>query len=296
MNYDESTPAQFDGIEFPVVSWQRSGGLRFRAHEYNKQPGDRKEKNGRRGYVYRFGAVFTDTSRKFPELFPDTIRALVSRFESGMTAELVTPIWGTARAFCSNWNEAFDAKITSGEVVDLEFQEDDETILNIKDLVIRQRFSAIDDNQAFLDSVRKAYEETSEEKSLLDKIDAAATVVKQVIGEGELTALKFLSKVERLVGLCEYADRTLVGLADPKKQPVLDSMLDLWHAAVSIREDFQSKSLKIQTYTVPKRMTISEVSNAIYGDTFHVDDLMTLNALPDFLAISAGTAVQYYPE
>ena len=50
----------------------------------------------------------------------------------------------------------------------------------------------------------------------------------------------------------------------------------------------------IDSFFVPRTMTVSEVSIAIYDDTTHALELLQLNAFDDALAIPPGTIVEHY--
>lgn len=54
------------------------------------------------------------------------------------------------------------------------------------------------------------------------------------------------------------------------------------------------KSRPIVTYTTPRRMSITEVSVAIFGDTSHTRDLLVMNSLEDALHIPSLTAIRHY--
>lgn len=292
--FDQAVPASFDGIEFLITSAELTGSYRLAEHVIPKRDGVELETNGRSLYIFSVSALFVDTSGTYPNLYPRDLTRLVSKFEQGVTGKLTLPGWGSYDCICANWRRSYTTAMTSGETVNLEFKERQDPN-TVDDVAVEARAAAVDNSAAYLAKVRAEMAETPEDTSLLDDIEAAAQVVKQVRDAGDLNAQIYLAKVQRLIGLCEEAERTLASFKDPMNHPVFEAVMDLWYAAVTIGQDFASRQVVIATYTVPKRMTISDVSQAIYGNTSQVDDLVALNVLPDYLAIPPGTPVKYYP-
>jgi hypothetical protein len=103
--------------------------------------------------------------------------------------------------------------------------------------------------------------------------------------------------------LAQQADRvmnacaTLEALAlfnDPMNWPVLDAVHDVWASANAVSLDVLAQSRPMESFFVPRTMTVLEVSIAVYGDTTHALELLQLNAFNDALAIPPGTIVIYY--
>ena len=101
------------------------------------------------------------------------------------------------------------------------------------------------------------------------------------------------AQADRVMNACATLE-ALVLFNDPMNWPVLDAVHDVWASANAVSLDALAQSLPLESFFVPRTMTVSEVSIAVYGDTTYALQLLQLNAFDDALAIPPGAIVLYY--
>lgn len=291
-------PLSFARIKFPFERITTTGGVRNHVHEFPHAPGGEPEKMGRSLYKVSIICQFHDVPGSdleilYPDLFPARLTHLRDLFETQITDDLVVPNIGTIRAFCTNWTEVIDVKITSGESVTLEFLEDQDEEATAKEL---PTFSPLLlDRQALTlkGMVGALY---LEPPSIFQQINDAVNSVKAISGIADAATNLIVAKLEGITRLCSEAADQVPSLQEPPNFAVLDALKDVWFSAQQLALDVAQRHITIQTWTVPRVMSVTEISAAIsqLGSQVDVDDVIDLNAtIDDRFAVQPGTQIRY---
>jgi hypothetical protein len=281
--------ASFAGLAFPYTKIGIVGGLDYHLHKYLHRPGGEIESLGRKPYEFTFHSEFHTTMRAWTNAYPALLSKLISTFESEATAPLVVPNIGTVQAKAIKWPRNLSARIRSGESVELVFLEDSQNQLVVSSIASFS-MAAVPIQAAVLAGVVGAQ---GLDPSLLDDILNAVANLTAVLDEAELMGAILAQRADVLMNACAALE-SLALFNDPMNWPVLDALRDVWASANAVSLDALAQSLPLDAFFVPRTMTVSEVSIAVYGDTTHALELLQLNALNDALAIPPGTIVKHY--
>lgn len=289
--------ASFASIAFPYKSCRVQGALRDKVHEYPHVPGGAPEKLGRKLYEIHFSCIFDERliPAHWADLWPHNLATLRTLWENGETADLVLPSIGTVKAYCRNWTQTLDAKIRSGEAVELEFVEDQESgFANILPPPGGNGLgSAITEFLSTYAARRNAL--TEESQGLLDGVQDAANSVLSIKDQVSLYGSRVEAQVRSTAALFAAADKQVRELNDPTFYDLLDSFQGLWAAIVALDQDLVGNGGTLQRYVVPMTMPVAEIARALFGDSTRTADLLQLNGFPDPFAVPAGYGVNYYP-
>lgn len=291
----------FDGLPIPFKKLTIKGGLREHTHEFPHADGGKVEKLGRKLYTFNVNAIFLDEARGFTNLL-NTVADLRNKWEFGRTGELVIPNIGTILAVATNWTETLDAKMRSGEEVEIEFLEDEEFLL--KDVVSEAGYydlvaadvalqlevaklpPAVDTGAA--PNIGGNVQQTPDLfAALADAVDAVAGFADQV----ELAGNQLEARVRKVQSLCERIDRSLDILNKPVNHRLLDAFQGVWEASVKLGANIVKATTGTILYKTPAPMSVSQVSVAVYGKTDRASEILRCNAIEDAFNIPAGTTL-----
>jgi prophage DNA circulation protein len=292
--FDQLPKFSFGGIVFPVEGYDVAGGIRDHIHEYPHAAGGAPEKLGRRLYTVKVRASFQATFDKYPGLWPTSLAKLIQFFEAQKTLPLVIPTKGTIQAYCRNWSSAVEAKVRSGERVDLEFVED-QSQANLISALVNVSTKNITTTLANYNAAKILADfSTLPSTSIFDAISNAANAF-LAIGDMTQAATNLVSaKLTALVDLIKQVDQADF-VKDPKNYPLITALHDLWDAAQTQAANINRKAIEPAVWVVSAPMAMSAIASALYGDTSRQTELMQLNAVEDVLRVPAGTAIRYYP-
>jgi prophage DNA circulation protein len=287
--------AAWNGIEFPVKRYSVKGSLQHHVHKYPHAKGGAFENLERNLYEIRMSAFFLEHLGLYPDLWPLKLSKLRESFESGNRGRLHIPTIGTMDARCINWTQELDVKIQSGEMVELEFLEDESQDFLI-DAVVSAGTRASDLIGSLTNEAARSQmaEKLGYVPDIFQSITNAANEVFAIKDFTDVTGAWVESKIRGLDALIRQADETVVELQDYRNSNVLQAMRDLWLSLDKLSKDVQGKGSEILTWVVPTAMTIAQVSTAIYGDATHAIDLLQINSVQDALSVPAGTVINYY--
>lgn len=279
----------FDGIEFPVESCTIKGGLRDHVHEYPHADGGAPEKLGRRLYTFSIRAKFLDEAVGYSGLFPTGINTLRSKWEAGRTGELRIPSIGTILAYAVDWTETLDGKMLSGETAEVQFREDQEYLLTeIVDVTATSLAAASAQMILALDPYRQRGVGGLD---LFDAIQNAVNLVTDVADQVELYGNQLEARILKVQSLCEQCDRAVKILSQPVNHRLLDALHSTWEAAVRLHRDVLRVSRPPLRYTTPALMSVSQIAQALYGDTSRAVQIMQMNPFEDPFRVPRGTAI-----
>lgn len=287
----------FAGIAFPYKEITMDGEMRHHVHEYPHSPGGLPEKLGRKLYAFDITVPFHGNliPPQYKGLWPENLAMLVSKFELGMTEDLVIPqIGAPIRAFCTNWKRVLKSTNTVGETVTLKFLEDDEdrrlpnniTKVKLDKLTPLKSELEVDAGNSLLGSLSRS-------------IDSILRLVDGVLAYRDLFdaySTLMLDKLESVISMIHSVIETSQYIANPENWAVTDRLHELWRACLDLRDDLAAKNIVIKTYVVPAAMTLAQVAWAIYKQTGRSSDLMQLNVIDDPLEIRRGAVIRFYPD
>lgn len=288
----------FDAIEFPVEDHSIKGGARHHVHEFPRVPGGAVEKLGRSVYRISCSAIFVDTFKLYPGLYPSSLNRLVALFETSTTADLVVRGWRTIPAFCINWDRAFAAKMLSGEKVKLEFIEDQSAYFLTENLVApaARVDTSTADMRAAVAKIRMGNTPGTLAQVLdaVDKIDTYVTAMQAAIDAGPLFANLVEAHAERVLAQVRVADK-LVESTYPENLAFVLAVRALADLVLRRRNDTLNARVTAATYVVPVDMPVSQIATNLYGSSVRGSELVALNGLSDPSRVRAGTSLTYYP-
>lgn len=281
--------ASFDTIEFPVRSHRIRGGIRDHIHEFPHADGGKPEKLGRKLYTITMNAVFYDAFKNYGDLWPGKLADLRRRFELSTTGRLVVPTVGSISAYCRNWDQDMDYRILSGETCSLEFVEDDPLAFAIDiDLVSAGAASL----ELLILSVKAPPGASVYDSSLFDKLNDAVNKVLSYRNEADMAGRILESRIAYATGLCSTID-SLASMRTADQALLADSLHSLWDALQTLGQNVIAAAGTAQTFTVGVRSSVTDVSNAIFGDASHAMEILQTNAIDDPYSIPAGTQLTY---
>lgn len=289
--FDQLLFASFDSIQFPVRKVTVKGGIREHSHEYPKVPGAASEKLGRKLYTISMnGPFYNNLLPPWDEsLWPGALSDLRDRFEEELTSDLLIPTIGTIKAFCTNWSQTMDARIRSGEDVELEFKEDQSSAFLLDGIINIKGTSLLAEG--------KSLEEIATAAGLNDifaELEAQIDGVTAIIGTAEMYSGAGQAKLAGLISTFDRLDATVGALNDPANATLLEAYLNSWASAQALQQDLLRQQRPLIIYEVPTLMAVSDVSRAIYGDTSKATDILGLNPIEDAFAIRRGTVLRVY--
>lgn len=320
--------AAFDGIAFPVTSYEVSGGIRDHIHEYPHSPGGAAEKLGRSLYQIRYTAIFDQRVTGYGDnLWPGDLSDLRDRWEQEVTSTLTIPTIGDIQAYCKLWTErATPASRQSGVEVEMEFVEDQAQAFLVNGLVqitstsLKSAGDEFDTQfQPLLEggtvsataptrivappagttpratTFQGAYTQLrTSDVTALTKIRQAYQTALTVIEKPSRFADQVLRAAETLITLCQQNYDRIRVLKNPIMHERANAYKRLWSAAVKLRDDLNKQAPKVLVYVAPIDTSIGAVSRSIYGDSTYASQIMQLNAIPNPLAIPKGARLRYY--
>lgn len=315
---DQAQKCSFGGVEFPIIRIDVVGGLRDHIHEVPHADGAIPEKLGRKLYVIRIRAIF-DEGIQVPfqvrgentPTYPDILGLLRDLFERGLSRDLVLPNLGTIRAYCRSWPQTLDVLVRSGETADFEFVEDPQ-VSNAGVFVIEavpaasSMFIQLDhfNQEGALQQDRLAAAKAAlppggsldlSEVSNVDPgaISALSSAFGQIIALRDQEGLYGQLLEAAVAGVLRYADLVANAVTSPLDVSLLYSVLDIVSATQKFEKNAINTVAPIKHYTVTKYMSATQVSTAIFGNTSHAVDILSMNPIADAFRIPPGTVIAY---
>lgn len=297
---DSFPKAAFDGIEFAYSAISLKGGIRYALHEFPHAAGAEPEKMGRKAYIVSFRAFFHDIpktalDREYPDAYPNSLRILREKFESQITGDLTIPTVGKIKAVAIDWTQQYDVRSPTGESFDIEFVEDQAASFLIAAIGTSTNGAiAVEEasNAAFAAAALADFKKKNTH-GFFQSLNDAVNLFKGALGAGDAFSRVLEGKIQGLVNLCAFADSQLEEMQHPSNHLVVTALKDLALAAKQFGENITQSSQRILLYTVPRMMTIGQVSTVLYGTSEKGSDILLLNTVADAFAIPAGTQLRY---
>lgn len=316
---DNLPRSQFGSIIFPVARHRLRATQRKHIHEFPHRDGGAPEKLGRSLYTITLQAPFHRDLEQFPDLYPRSINDLQVLFEQGKTQKFVYPTVGSFDAFISAWDRQSDARVRSGELVEMELTEDQSSDFLTTEILDSAHFAAFgstaDEVAAQLASLQAQLipsadatatvaippeqiaakvDFSANDLGLFDSLQALANDITGISDTADLFSNLVQTKVQQLANICGQIDQSL-SLQDARSFNLLEAVHNLWGLCTRVLNDSQQQRVSIQQWIVPISMPITMVATRLYGNASRADDLLALNDIPNPQSVRAGTTINYYP-
>jgi prophage DNA circulation protein len=289
--FDQLPRASFDGLEFPIEECEVKCALRHHVHLYPHSPGGALEKLGRELYRITMRGNFQTRFPKWGDnLWPGTLAGIRDRFENEVTSDLVIPTIGTIKACLVDFTQVQTAKIRSGEKANFTFIEDQSSAFLVNGLInVKVDMPATADSiVALSDEAPPAFGDFFD--TIVGMIDSVTALGDQVELYGSLMS----SKLQGIADACAALEDRFAIFDDPEHHELLYAVHDLRSAAITQREDVLRKSVPLITFTTPIVMSVTDISNRLYGVSDRATEILQLNALEDAFRIPVNTNVRAY--
>jgi len=296
--HDGLPRTKFGDVEFPGEVIDLDGEGRHHAHEYPHAPGGAPEKLGRRLYRVTIEAPFHATLPLYPGLYPDGMNTMRGYFEQQATLQLTHPTAGQFPAFITRWKQKKSAKVRSGELVSMDFLEDQAASFALAALTTSTGASALEPTAAQLQSDLAAAQNDIQlspaDASLFDALQASVNSVLALQDTANLYGNRLNASLAQMVNLCSQIDG-LTSLQDARAWPVIDTLRNLQALGIKIQNDQLAQQVNLALYTVPFTQPVLQLALTLYGDASKQSDLLSLNQINDPMNVRAGTSIKYYP-
>lgn len=290
---------QYGDVIFPAESHVVHGSGRKHIHEYPHSPGGAPEKLGRGLWNVTIKGLFHSTFRNYPDLYPNGMNKIRRYYELQQTLTLVHPSIGSFPAFIVDYRQSKTARVRSGETLDLEFLEDQQTAFLVSATAQTSQATIIVWSQNVADLmalIRPQLQLRPKDIGLFTSLQNAANAVLAIKDTAALYGNLLAAKVDQLASLCAQVD-ALPAMQDPRAWPIVNALHELWSQTVKLANDLLGRRVSLQKYIVPRTASLTIISGDLYGDTLHSSDLYALNStrITTPLAVPAGTELRYYP-
>lgn len=290
--FDGFKKLAFGDIEFPYVSIAINGALNHHVHQYLHRPGSEIESLGRRAYEIRVEAQFHTNMPSWPDLYPNRLSQLVSLCESEQTFPLYVPnLGGELPCKCIAWPRRLLASVRSGESVDFTFLEDSTEQYTADKLITFTSTTIVPQ----YDAVKFEVESLGDPEAL-SWLDAVLTELDKVLGAQESIANEADYQHARVDGLFDRVGKLarVPALQTADGSAALRATLGLWGTVGTQMNDSLITTRPLAAYTTPRdKMSVIDVSLALFGDPSHAMEILRYNDLDNALAIRVGTEVRY---
>lgn len=298
--FDGLPRTKFGDIQFPGEIHRLRSVFRHHVFEYPHSPGGAIEKLGRGLWQCTVRGNFQATFPGYPDLYPNSMATLRGYYGLGATLNFTHPTLGTFPAMITSWDQVKDAKIRSGEKVDIEFLEDQDASFSVTETLVSADYTAIGPSAqqlaAELAAIRGDLTLSQNDLSLFDAIQSTVNSVLALKDTANLYGNLYAAKVLQVVSLCQQLDVSQ-NMQDARAWPLVDAMQVVWQNAIRIEQDLQAQRAQLSDYTVPFAMPLLQVAINLYGDASRQEDLLALNSdrIDNPISIRAGTDIRYYP-
>jgi hypothetical protein len=280
----------FDGVEFAVLRYSITGGLRTHTHEFRHTPGGHIEKLGRKLYQVSVEAIHSVNSRLYPNALT-TEAEIRLKGETETTGPLVIPHIGTFQAVCTDWPVDVDFRMRrDGLTSRYTFLEDQQTAFLVESSVTVNAGGIVPKADAIVEECEVA----GVDPDLFSSILALATQIQALGSQIDEAGASYIDKIGALISACQIVYDTFDIFADPANHRVGAAVRDLCVAAISLQQDVLRKGRPIIDHEVTFTQSVSDVSVALYNSTLGAMDIMKMNPIEDAMAIPPGTTLRVY--
>ena len=290
--------AAVDDLEFPCTLIEQHGARAVAENEQWRRDGAELVDGGRRAYRGRMTAVLLSSIDGYGELFPRRYEDLVRVFETRAEVTLRHPLLGTFRVKVPTWTPRIEGRVRNGGHIDFEW--------------IEQRAGVV--GVVALDPERGDGDPEAETLAAADATDTAlaaagapmtptvVSTVKPAVAKAVAKDATYPELVRSLADIDDAAadaDLALAARAFTASTAVAihaarRAVTDLRAAAARLGAALLPDPSRTRTFVAPRRMTLAEVSLAVYGSPARAADLRIANGIAT-TTVRAGRALRVLP-
>lgn len=290
--------ARIESYEFPVTTVDQDGGRAVSEHEAWRRDGAELVDGGRKAYRGSLTAVLVNTIPGYGELYPRRLEDLVRAFETRGEMELAHPLLGTFRVMVPTWKPRLEAKVRNGAFLDFTWTEQRASAVGV---VTTSTDRGTGDPEAEVPTAAAAADEALSAAGVAQETSLVA-VVTPALDTATAEGVPF-ADLSRALGSITTA--TTLASSTLAARPYTASTATTIHAArralaeldasVSrLRAALLPDPARTRVYVAPRRMSLAEVSQAVYGTPSRAADLRVANGLAGAF-VSPGRSLQVLP-
>jgi prophage DNA circulation protein len=279
-----------------LVSWNDRFGMRLAGHQYLKRDGAEQEPMGAEPGRFTVRLCFLGAS------WAKQYRALVASIRKDPRGQMVHPIFGTLQVACEGIQDA--AVVPAAEL----------DAINISASFVEDAIDATIVADAFVGPAAHQGRVSNLAASLITAISGYAALVAQAAAltaaavsfavdavaassndqpdpslDGQLAALGTSTQ-----GLISAVLASPQSTSDATAYPVLDAIEQLYAECLALADAVAASKPTIVTYVVTGDTTLPTLAATLYGKDgrSRMDEIATLNRIPDPFRIRAGTTLR----
>lgn len=283
---DQIVRAAFNGVEFPVLSFNDRRANAVAEHKSWRQDGSRLEDTGREALTVtmRVGLLNGMTGAWPADLFPGLYDRLLTEFlDAGRRLGTLThPYLGPFPALFKDLDASYDPACQQGIHLDLTFLEDNGAAVSVTGDNEQEPGAALERSAEAADA-------------LVAPLAPAAKPVKPVVD----TQLAYLEASDRVsaeafgavaeILAAAEASLALPALMTEAGYPARAALREVERAAWAYRARYLSPKPEARTFTTQAPMSLASVAAHVYGDAGLAWKLRAANTVPNELRVPAGT-------
>lgn len=282
--------ASFEGVEFPCALAPVEEGHDFAEHVAKGRRGADLEHNQQRPASGTLEIPLSNDARmvrRWGTMLPDKLVALRAKFVETPIGNLFHPLYGSFTAGMKRWRIAPDPQRRNDLVLSVDWIEHNgEAALFLEDARTPDSHSALARVAAILADALALATGVAGYRALA----APVTDAIELVSEATATPARIAAQIETVLTsvACNLA---LFGEADHAAvvAELERTQAGLYAMRRALLDDIAA------TYIVPATMPVYEIAARVYGDARMGPQLAAANALPDPLAVPAGTVLVLPP-
>jgi prophage DNA circulation protein len=279
----------YEGVFFPVIGADTTGGHTIIRHKAYKRRGADCEPTGQDEYSGTLQIALINGLRSWDNtLFPDVYNDLIKKFESTPIGNLSHPTKGTFTAGIEKWREHLTGKAPrNGVILDVPWVEHNGLAAVLPGLdgqsapTNTTNAATIQATQA--DAAMAAVSPAVPFQSVSATIDAQLTF----LDAQTRSYTEILGAISSMLVLVE-ANLALPGLGLVTAYPAVVALESLRATVYALRDRYLGTQAQPRIYTVPHTSPLWSIAFELYGDSSKAQLLATVNSLIDPLFVPAG--------
>lgn len=290
--------ARIESWEFPVTTMDQDGARAVSEHGAWLRDGDELVNGGRKAYRGMLTAALVNTIPGYGELYPARYRDLLRAFETRGEMELAHPLLGTFRVMVPTWKPRPGAKVRNGIFLDFTWIEQRASVVGV---VTTSTDRGAGDPEAEVPAAAAVADESlsaagvTQETSLVAVVTPALdTATAEGVSFADLSrALGSITTAtataSRALAARPYTASTATGIHAARR-----ALAELNASVSRLRAALLPDPSRTRVYVVQRRMSLAEVSLAVYGTPSRAADLRIANGLAGAF-VAPGRRLQVLP-
>lgn len=284
--------ANYEGVAFPVTDASAESGHDGPEHEAYGRRGADCEPTGQEPYEGSITAAFLNHIEGYRDLYPDTYRQLIEKFQTTPIGLLTHPFKGQFSAKIKRWRERFSSEVRNGAYVEFTFVEH-----NGEASVLSTTSNALPDDAPTTAESQAAQADTEMAATgATGYTPTSATITTQLAFlEAQVRSYaEIVSSINTMLAVVD-GNLALSGFSSASAHRAIVALERLRATIFALRSRYLARFERVGTYTVQRPMALWQVALAVYGDASKTALITQVNSITDPLFIRAGTVLQILP-